>query len=273
MFRFNRVFPGIVHIQDNMGVCFTLLAGSEKAVVIDTGYGLENVRNCISSLTNRPVLPLLTHGHHDHVLGARWFAHAVLDSADLEEYALRTGREQREKVAEQARGLGLTTPEDFMTAPVPGTEAPEYNGETAGFACQRTDLGGMEINIIHVPGHTAGSLVIHVPACQLLLTGDDWNPCTWMWFPCSLPVQDWLGNMHSLLRGLEQEGGVTRVLCSHQPMMREGKELKEFLAWATPERLDEAEKSEISSDIRVRRISDTQRGWELLFDGNKYEKR
>ena len=269
MFIYRQVFPGITHLQDNMGVCFTLLEGKERALLIDAGYGLEDVSAQVKAITDKPVSLVLTHGHHDHVLGARWFSRAYLCREDLAEYELRTGREQREKVAGQAGDNGLTVPDDFLTAWMPEPEEPEWNQSVSGFSARKEDLGGMEILIIRVPGHTEGSLTIYVPDFSLLLTGDDWNPCTWMWFPCSLPVQEWHTNMTKLLDSLERKQGIKKVLCSHQPMLREGTELLDYLSWITPSVLEKAEKSGISNEIRVHRAFLPERGWELLFDADK----
>ena len=36
MFRFTEIAPGVKHIQDAMGVCFTLIEGEQSAVLFDT---------------------------------------------------------------------------------------------------------------------------------------------------------------------------------------------------------------------------------------------
>ena len=72
-FQSIEILPGVWHIQDKMGVCMTLLTGDDQALLIDTGYGLEDVAAYVRTLTNKPLSVMLTHGHHDHALGARWF--------------------------------------------------------------------------------------------------------------------------------------------------------------------------------------------------------
>ena len=44
MFTTRPVFQGVTHIQDAMGVCFTLIEGKERALLFDTGYGTEDVQ-------------------------------------------------------------------------------------------------------------------------------------------------------------------------------------------------------------------------------------
>ena len=42
-FEVNHVCPGVMHIRDVMGVCMTLIEGEKAALLVDTGYGTEDV--------------------------------------------------------------------------------------------------------------------------------------------------------------------------------------------------------------------------------------
>ena len=269
MFHPNQICPGVFHIADEMGVCFTLIEGSDRAVLFDTGYGTENVSDYVGTLTSKPVSVILSHGHHDHMLGARWFEKTYLCREDLDEFHERTGVFQRTKVSRQAHERGVQLPDDFMEAAIPVPEAIRFTDTIAGFESLTEDLGGMEIQVIHVPGHTPGSAVIHVPAYDLLLTGDDWNPCTWMWFPTSMNADGWRDNMRMLINALEQVSGsgIGRVLCSHQPMLRTGEELKSFLAYMTDERLKAAPPVDMGAPIDTHQIVKDE--WTLVFDQSK----
>ncbi len=269
MFRANPVFPGIIHITDAMGVSFTLIEGRDCAVLYDTGYGMEDVRAYVKTLTEKPVTVLLSHGHHDHMLGARWFEKTYLCAEDMEEFIERTGTLQRTKVRQQAEDRGVPVPADFMDMPIAMPEAIRFPEKTECFESRTEDLGGLEIRVIRVPGHTPGSIVIFIPEYSLLLTGDDWNPCTWMWFPTSMRADGWRNNMLELVRLLEQDERyeIAHVLCSHQPMLREGKEMKDFLAYMTDERLANAPAVDMNAPIDTHQVQ--QDGWTLLFDKQK----
>ncbi|MER2054496.1 MAG: MBL fold metallo-hydrolase [Clostridia bacterium] len=271
MFTVNHALPGICHITDAMGVSFTLIEGSNRAILFDTGYGTEDVKAYVETLTDKPVTVYLSHGHHDHMLGARWFGKTFLCAEDREEFIERTGEGQRKKVRKQAEEQHVSVPEDFMTAPIAMPEAIRFTEKTGPFESRREDLGNTEVLVIRVPGHTPGSIVLYVPASDLLLTGDDWNPCTWMWFPTSDAANRWRDRMKELIRTLEEESGrnIRHVICSHRPVMREGDEIKGFLEYVTDERMKDAPAIDMGAPINTHEIRDDEKGWQLIFDHDK----
>ncbi len=220
-FESRQVLPGVHHIKDAMGVCMTLLVGEQSALLVDAGYGTEDVHAFVRTLTQLPLSVVITHGHHDHCLGARWFETTMMFEEDQADFLTYTGIETRQRVLAQAQAKGLDVPEDFLTAQIP-MPLPLHE--------QTVDLGGMTVQIIHCPGHTPGSAVVFVPDRKLLLTADDWNPCTWLFFPAALGAHDYLTNVRRL-QALEH----THVLCSHQPMLFERGMMDDFLNGMTDE--------------------------------------
>ncbi|MBQ7304586.1 MAG: MBL fold metallo-hydrolase, partial [Clostridia bacterium] len=103
------------------------------------------------------------------------------------------------------------------------------------------DLGGMTAQVIHCPGHTPGSAVIYVPERQLLLSADDWNPCTWLFFPAALGAQEHRANVRRLMQLPH-----THVLCSHQPMLFERSMMDDFLNGLTDDVLRAAKPVDIT---------------------------
>lgn len=69
-FGVRQIAPGVYHI-DEWGVasCY-LVAGSERALLIDTGVGLGNMPGLVRTLTKLPVTVAATHAHCDHIGGA-----------------------------------------------------------------------------------------------------------------------------------------------------------------------------------------------------------
>lgn len=271
MFSQNRVFPGITHITDNMGVSCTLIEGKERALLFDAGYGMEDLSEYLAGINQKPVEVFLSHGHHDHVLGARWFRKVYLCKEDMDEFLLRTGAEQRRRVMQQAEAQGLKVPDGYLEAEIPKPEIIRFTDRAGSFERRREDLGHMAVQVIRVPGHTAGSIVLFIPEYDLLLTGDDWNPCTWMWFPCSEKATVWRDRMKELVRTIEKENRreIKHILCSHQPMRREADEMKAFLEYATDERLKEAPHVDMGSEINTHEVRREPEGWQLIFDYDK----
>lgn len=259
-FELNRVCPGVTHIRDCMGVCMTLIEGEKAALLVDTGYGVENVAEFISTLTDKPVTVLLTHHHHDHVLGCRWFEKTVMLPQDMEEWHVFTGPEKRRAVHGQALAKGLDVTEaDFLS----GECRMPYTLHEGSL-----DLGGLQVEVIRCPGHTPGSCVVYVPRCRLLLTGDDWNPCTWLFFDAALPVQKYRENLRQL-----QKLDFDHVLCSHQLALSPRSMFDDFADHLTDEVLNAAVAFPIAGWEHVEtRKADAAEGQILVFDWNKYRK-
>ena len=50
-----------------------LLCGTERAILIDTGLGVANIKKVVENLTDLPVTVLTTHVHWDHIGGHKYF--------------------------------------------------------------------------------------------------------------------------------------------------------------------------------------------------------
>jgi hypothetical protein len=92
-----------------------------------------------------------------------------------------------------------------------------------------------------------------------------------MWFPTSVAAHLWRNRMKELIRILEEENGreIRNVICSHQPMRRDGRELKEFLEYITDERLVNAPAIDMGAPINTHEVRNDEKGWQLIFDRDK----
>ena len=258
-FKAEAVFPGVWHIEDVMGVCMTLLTGQKGAVLIDAGYGLEDVRAFATSLAGSEPRLILTHGHHDHAMGAMWFDRVWLHPDDLPVYRTYTAEAQRKLVLAGAESRGIPADEKrYLGAAIP---EPEPLAET------EIDLGGLTVRPIHCPGHTPGSSVFYVPEYRLLLTGDDWNPTTWVFFREALPVADYLRNMRELLASCP----FTHALCSHRQALYPRVTVEAFFDGLTAECLNSAERCGEGEARGIRTgLCEPAEGQQLVFDLDKY---
>lgn len=121
-------------------VRFFLLIGEEKAVMIDSGVGCPNAAEIGSTLTDKPIMLLNTHGDGDHTSGTAGFQEIHIHSADYN---------------------GCNLIEKYPTTAF----RPIEDGDVL-------DLGGRTLKILHIPGHTAGSIAILDVEKRVLYAGD-----------------------------------------------------------------------------------------------------
>ncbi len=50
-----------------------LLNGNKYSLLIDTGLGIENIKEQVDKLTDRPVIAVATHVHWDHIGGHKYY--------------------------------------------------------------------------------------------------------------------------------------------------------------------------------------------------------
>ena len=103
-----------------------VLEGDEKALVIDAGSRVKDLDKLVATLTDKPVMMALTHGHGDHVGGIGCFPEVWIHPAD--EPMITAGRN-----------------------PYKGTVHHLEDGDVI-------DLGGRTVEVMHTPGHTSGSI-------------------------------------------------------------------------------------------------------------------
>lgn len=169
--KVNKLSEHITQITDPTGVYLFLVEGEKEAVLIDTGVGFTGLKETVEGLTKLPLSVILTHMHPDHAGGADAFEKVYLHPADLgmineQNVEVRIGYSMG-----MLRGAVLT-PADLI--PAPGVDK-EYLPLSNG---QIFDLGGITLEIIHVPGHTPGSCCVLFREERSVLFGDACNANT-----------------------------------------------------------------------------------------------
>jgi len=157
---------------DEYGVaqCY-LIEGTEKAALIDTGYGQGNLRSVVETLTHKPVIILNTHGHFDHIGGNDEFAdHDIfLSHKDSCIVNLNENTEEENKRAfdKNFREPGFYGQNYYDLKRT--YKAFPYHDLKEG---DRFDLGDRCLEVYETPGHTAGCVVFLDEADRILFSGD-----------------------------------------------------------------------------------------------------
>ena len=164
-FSSHEILPGIIHIlmpgkTPGPGrVHTTLILGEEQALLLDTGYGIGDLRSYVETLTSLPVTVANTHGHIDHCGGNSQWDAVWLNPADYALADWSCTREAREASADLADYLEVLNYGDYEKKPL--TEGVSF------------DLGGRIVTAYACPGHTLGSMAFLDDKTKTLFTGDN----------------------------------------------------------------------------------------------------
>ena len=124
-------------IEDS-GVRFFLLTGQKRALLVDSGRSVHTARDVAAALTDLPISLLNTHADGDH----------VGSNAQFESFYMHPDEEPNYR--RDGRG---------------GEILPIREGDVI-------DLGGRALEVIHLPGHTPGSIALLDRSARVLISGD-----------------------------------------------------------------------------------------------------
>lgn len=149
-----------------------LIKGRDSDLLIDTGLGVSSLKLYLADLLDKPLKVVASHVHFDHSGGCHEFEEVYIHQN--EHRALCEGDQQ----------LILSAPEfefvpegDFESIPYQGFSACDYEVK----ACPQAqairhgdviDLGDKAFEVMHLPGHSSGSVGLYNPANQHFFSGD-----------------------------------------------------------------------------------------------------
>ena len=177
------------HTESSYAFCY-LVEGDDYALLIDSILGMGNLKAFCETLTDKPIRLVNTHAHSDHFGGNFFFDHCWLHHKDIGFFQQCIGI-KKEQVVEMAKQMALPEykdliePDDNFADWNPIRVFPLYDGDVF-------DLGGREIEVVEVGGHTAGSIVLIDHKTRIAYSGDACNGNTLLEFDNSLPVISYL---------------------------------------------------------------------------------
>lgn len=177
-----RVFDDVFSFEEE-GVRSFLVLGSKQGILIDTGYGRINFLDEIKKITDLPIVLVNTHSDTDHIGGNRQFSSCTY-AHELEIPRLKERRAE---------------------------DGAEYIPVQDGYIFK---LGGLELEVIHTPGHTAGCIALIDRANKRLFSNDSVSMAPVFMFGEHRDIQSFMQSLEKL-KEMNQEVNV--ILPNHGP--------------------------------------------------------
>ncbi|MBR4758619.1 MAG: MBL fold metallo-hydrolase [Lachnospiraceae bacterium] len=181
-----------LYLMDEDNATCYLVIGREKACVIDTVNGINDLKKAVTEITDKPLIVINTHGHPDHIYGNIYFGEGYLHPKDL---PLAESFFQQPDFIEFCKNKGCQIP----------TFRPLKEGD-------EFDLGGKTLEVYELPGHTPGQIVLLLKEDRLLFPGDSINHHLWMMLDGCLSLKEY-GEQLDRIMFLEEKAD--RILHGH----------------------------------------------------------
>jgi glyoxylase-like metal-dependent hydrolase (beta-lactamase superfamily II) len=147
-----------------------LVRGEERDLLIDSGTGVLPLTPHLPMVKDRPLIAVATHGHFDHIGALHEFADRRAHGDEADEYAEMPDAMTLAPLFRQleapvdARPYESWSPEHYRVAPAP-IAARLAEGD-------RIDLGRRSLTVLHLPGHSPGSIGFFDERNGILFSGD-----------------------------------------------------------------------------------------------------
>lgn len=186
-----------------------LIAGSEKALLFDTGNGIGDIKAVVDQLTDKPVLVVNSHSHFDHI-GGNYQFDTVLSVA--------TPFTLRRTDGMQSEELSIEVSDEATCKSPPKGVTPE-NHHIRPFSIRHTiedgeviDIGGRRLEVVRVPGHTDDAIALLDRDAGFLWSGDSfYEGPIWLFFP----ETDLVAYQASVAKFAELASGLKAVFPAH----------------------------------------------------------
>jgi hydroxyacylglutathione hydrolase len=169
--RVEHVGEGLYRITEVNSTHRYFILGNEKALLLDTAYGFEDFRYILRDLTGLPIIVCNSHGDPDHALGNYLFDDVYMHAGDEERLMKHDNRQFRQSALDYrlTKEPGLCKAVDCGRYLDARLDKVRYHWIDEGYIF---DLGGRKLEVIHIPGHSPGSIALFDRSHRLLFTGD-----------------------------------------------------------------------------------------------------
>jgi glyoxylase-like metal-dependent hydrolase (beta-lactamase superfamily II) len=159
------------------------LRGRDRDLVIDTGMGVCSLVTEMSDLIDKPITAVATHGHGDHIGGHHEFADSVVHPLEAESLRTELLASLSPKVAwgelmDALADTGYSVDDPYFVTALPaGYALDSYHQQPVLNARHiqegdTIDTGDRAFDVLHLPGHSPGSIGLWERATGTLFSGD-----------------------------------------------------------------------------------------------------
>jgi glyoxylase-like metal-dependent hydrolase (beta-lactamase superfamily II) len=173
-YRHERVGDGVIHVFEHHIYPFYRcniwhVRGREYDLLVDSGLGVVNLLAQLPWLQAERIVALASHAHFDHIGGHHLFSRRACHALEAATLAAPTAHET---LADRYATLSM-----FSKLPPGGFRSEDYHVQAAPATRllehgDVVDLGDRHFEILHVPGHSPGSIALWEARTGVLFSGD-----------------------------------------------------------------------------------------------------
>ena len=192
--KVSKLSKNIWRIEDGNIVSEYLIAGDDKALLIDCGWGIADLHEVVDKLTSLPLTVINTHGHPDHTCGNYRFEDVRIHEGDVPMMKKNFSPAARYQVLK--RFPKHTLPAGFSEDAWIHARLRHFTPFKGPLSF---DLGGRTVDVIETPGHTPGSICLYDSKERLLFSADNiLENDTLLMLEDSLPLKTYVKSIDKL---------------------------------------------------------------------------
>lgn len=186
-FEASKIFDNVTVISGLGGEQCYLVEGEKKALLIDGLSGVGSLKSFVRELTDLPVQIVNTHGHVDHCGANFEYGECFIHPADIRLMYDHSDPLMRLNFARSGamfRPLPVEPVPEDVIPPRAIKTFPVFDGDSF-------DLGGVTLEVIGVPGHSFGTIVLLDRARRVVYSGDACNANTLLFLEGSASIEEY----------------------------------------------------------------------------------
>lgn len=171
--------------------CMYFIKGSNRGILVDTAYGVGDLKSFVESIYDKPYDVVITHGHADHANGIDQWDKVYMNSKDIEVFKIKTDIALRRQMLKRTvKNIDEIADSEFHVG---------YHGEWLELEDNMIfDLGDVHVQAVYAPGHTQGMTTLLLQEDRIMIFGDACGVCTFLFKPESSSVEGYKNTLAKL---------------------------------------------------------------------------